>query len=707
MSPPVRTAMPKKRPIRLFRDGGGDYFLNEGSKIYINADLTKDPKQLFKTISNTEELEYHPETRKTKTAGMPKKKAKKRIFKTLTIRTRKSRARLSKGSFITLPRAANAAAYEAENDKLRPLIKRARDPDKKRQLIEEYRGNFENYQKETQRELTGIKLITRALNQFKTSNDLIQVKKEFEEFKQQNQEENIKRYIAARQKETVKMIQDIKKATDDPQERIELIERNISALANIGLSIRKELRGDVEFLKRELRSVKAPQIEEEEGDAVFVGRTDSGRPSAELAESLDSKPEPLRISRRFKPDLLIEPDGKEQELEPDETQQEPVIQVPRPDNLAPPDETPEMPPADVQGLPELPPEEEQPDPEADPPPAEQVPEQAEALQEPPKIDVEAEQEDKQPTPEQIEKIDAPIAEDEAEPTEKEYIAELLDFLRSQSAVIPGIGAALSLEDAKAAIAEAEADAKARINSADNKRKKDSIRNNALAPLRAVRQLVNLDGLASIKPNLSAFFIKNEAILGKLEAAQRQLVQKKRGSGSNKDGLHEDELKEYLAETIENNHPSANNLCVRCVDEIADAKLKRGKINIGIFNTLRRDDPETMGHWCVICMDDRPFSRAIEIYDPLADYDYYKDELRGALKAMLEKNKIPYLVKVKLNGVRDQRINSDTCGIHSLLFVAKRLNAPRMKDILTDSISENEAIAKSLKQVLNDDRYGLM
>lgn len=90
----------------------------------------------------------------------------------------------------------------------------------------------------------------------------------------------------------------------------------------------------------------------------------------------------------------------------------------------------------------------------------------------------------------------------------------------------------------------------------------------------------------------------------------------------------------------------------------------------IINTQKRNTT-TVGHWIAIWMsiDDA----SLEIYDPLAEnrpdmYNSIKDEFED----ILEELKISHYMKLKINSVRNQRINSSTCGWHCIAFLLQRL-----------------------------------
>jgi hypothetical protein len=85
----------------------------------------------------------------------------------------------------------------------------------------------------------------------------------------------------------------------------------------------------------------------------------------------------------------------------------------------------------------------------------------------------------------------------------------------------------------------------------------------------------------------------------------------------------------------------------------------------ILNLDPRSKPGS--HW-VCCKIDSKFDKSIMYYDPFGDQPsplFMKD-----IKTYIDKLKLPYMLKMKINNVKNQDINSDNCGFHCINFLQK-------------------------------------
>lgn len=103
-----------------------------------------------------------------------------------------------------------------------------------------------------------------------------------------------------------------------------------------------------------------------------------------------------------------------------------------------------------------------------------------------------------------------------------------------------------------------------------------------------------------------------------------------------------------------------------VDEIEHIKIEPG--TGFIFNTARSSDKEGE-HWVAVYLD--PLGASLEYFDPLADPP--AKEIKQGLMEMIRKSKLPWLVKLKVNGVKRQSETSETCGYFCLMFLDDRFH----------------------------------
>lgn len=136
------------------------------------------------------------------------------------------------------------------------------------------------------------------------------------------------------------------------------------------------------------------------------------------------------------------------------------------------------------------------------------------------------------------------------------------------------------------------------------------------------------------------------------------------------------------------------------DELHKAKISATHDTSLVLNSDPHDKPGT--HWVAIWVSPVK-DKSVELFDSLADESpLHLRQVVGQLKAMVHKLGLPYRLKFKHNGVRDQRANSSTCGWFSVHFIMDRARgktfaeASHFKDI-----SEAE---KSLRPLEKEFRY---
>lgn len=122
------------------------------------------------------------------------------------------------------------------------------------------------------------------------------------------------------------------------------------------------------------------------------------------------------------------------------------------------------------------------------------------------------------------------------------------------------------------------------------------------------------------------------------------------------------------------------------DQIKEIPVKKkDKIVSFIYNLDPKDKPGS--HWCAVYID-KNNDRSVEYYDPFGNQPpeiFLKD-----IRSLLEKIKPSTYLKLKINEVRQQRLNSTSCGFFSIKFLFDRYNGKSFKNATKyDSILKNE------------------
>lgn len=97
------------------------------------------------------------------------------------------------------------------------------------------------------------------------------------------------------------------------------------------------------------------------------------------------------------------------------------------------------------------------------------------------------------------------------------------------------------------------------------------------------------------------------------------------------------------------------------------KIKPSKSKFG-FCILVPFDKSNDGHWVAVYVS--PKEHIIEYYDPFGEPP--GNTVNKYLKKIVQKMNSDYLFQYKINRIKNQRVNSDTCGWHSCDFLIKRI-----------------------------------
>jgi len=98
--------------------------------------------------------------------------------------------------------------------------------------------------------------------------------------------------------------------------------------------------------------------------------------------------------------------------------------------------------------------------------------------------------------------------------------------------------------------------------------------------------------------------------------------------------------------------------------------------MGFCLFLPFDNDDETGHWVAVYIDSKD-SKSIEYYDPYGEDP--PEEVMEELKKLVDKYDLPYLLKFKVNKVKNQRVNSDSCGYFSVLFLKDRFDGVPFSD----------------------------
>lgn len=134
----------------------------------------------------------------------------------------------------------------------------------------------------------------------------------------------------------------------------------------------------------------------------------------------------------------------------------------------------------------------------------------------------------------------------------------------------------------------------------------------------------------------------------------------KGDGVKEDGMYDNEIEDIMKK-----YPSFKG--VIAADEISSLKVA-DKIGF-IMNTADRN--EVGEHWVACLIDTHPNVRSVEFFDPFGKRPT-KKFLRD-IKMLIDRINPPTMLLHKINRVQQQNITTNTCGLHSINFLIKRLN----------------------------------
>lgn len=92
----------------------------------------------------------------------------------------------------------------------------------------------------------------------------------------------------------------------------------------------------------------------------------------------------------------------------------------------------------------------------------------------------------------------------------------------------------------------------------------------------------------------------------------------------------------------------------------------------VMNTANRDEPGE--HWVSVFINTDKNSRSVEYFDPFGQFGKRpsKKTLRD-LQYLIDKINPPTKLLLKVNQVKQQNLRSNTCGLHAINFLIKRIN----------------------------------
>jgi len=196
--------------------------------------------------------------------------------------------------------------------------------------------------------------------------------------------------------------------------------------------------------------------------------------------------------------------------------------------------------------------------------------------------------------------------------------------------------------------------------------------------------------------------REQEIQNEPEQIQEEQKQEQEGEGKMKGGLWTNqinkimEVNKYYIDTI------ANNELDEILNYIYNNNILKGCF---IMNTLNSYD-HSVGHWVAIYYDvSNDGEYTLEYFDPFAN-DPENNKLISKFKKLFEKMGIDAYVKVKINQIKQQSINSSNCGWFCLRFLLERTHAiPWKISTKYKKISKNEKDISEIKKHYN--KYGFI
>lgn len=138
-----------------------------------------------------------------------------------------------------------------------------------------------------------------------------------------------------------------------------------------------------------------------------------------------------------------------------------------------------------------------------------------------------------------------------------------------------------------------------------------------------------------------------------------------GRGHSFNGLYDSQIQEALAKT----HQFVGTFAI---DQVHEVPISATHDTAFILNRDKHDMPGS--HWFAVWCSPKK-DKDVEIYDSLLDDDdpsyTLPPSLIPDLRKKIDELHLPYRLKLKVSGVRDQRVNSKTCGLFAINFVLSK------------------------------------
>lgn len=124
---------------------------------------------------------------------------------------------------------------------------------------------------------------------------------------------------------------------------------------------------------------------------------------------------------------------------------------------------------------------------------------------------------------------------------------------------------------------------------------------------------------------------------------------------------------------------------------------------GFIMNLDTRKQDRFEHWIAIYCDPTN-SKELCYYDPFGEKPMYKKVIND-LQKLVSSLDLPYYIKFKYNNVVNQAMNSNRCGIHSILFLDKMFAGYPFKEATNYTVSQSEDLASKKERQLK--KFGLV
>lgn len=180
---------------------------------------------------------------------------------------------------------------------------------------------------------------------------------------------------------------------------------------------------------------------------------------------------------------------------------------------------------------------------------------------------------------------------------------------------------------------------------------------------------------------------------------KELEPEQQGDGYIKkfnDGLYTSQIDKIMSPSKYYTYTIANDELDEMINYIKDNKILRGGF---IMNTLNTYDKNKVGHWVAIYWD-LINEYELNYYDPYGDSPKNKELIR-MFKDLFDDLDIDAYVKVKVNKVKQQSVNSANCGWFSIKFLLSRFaDIPFKQATNYKKISDSEKDITEIKKHYN-------